>query len=264
MIDTIDTLQWMIPGSYGNKYRAVAALPDGRRRALRFAHAMHITWGAGFNNSILRQTGNIKNPETVLVEIQVQENSLLSVHCRHDSTILLYALEGHHFLHLQGYGPVPLFAATYTLQPITEGQHPLLITPGTCTLLYIIADELLFQLQAAQPALAPLQKYMAAAGKTRVLRLPVDTAVAALLQQLMELPEQTGPYALPFMASQLLLQIPKQLQAREASEQDIPARMMVFIAEHINRPVPWLLQQLQKRFSINRRLAATFLRSIHL
>lgn len=32
---------------------------------------------------------------------------------------------------------------TYTLQTIPHGNHRLLVTRGTCTLLYIAADELL-------------------------------------------------------------------------------------------------------------------------
>lgn len=258
------SLQFTIPRSYGSAYRAITKVPPGHKRVLRFANPLHTSWGSENKNFILQQTGVTKNSEIGLVEINVVENSLLSMQCAHDATFLIYALDGHHFLYMGELGPVPLFSLTYTLQTIPEGNHRLLITPGICTLLYIVADELLLQLQSGHQTLVFLEKYIASAGKLRVLRLPVDAEVAGLIQQLMELPAEPDPFSLLFIGSKLLMQIQKHQPAGAEIERHSPANIMVFIAEHIHMPVPWLLQQLQERFSINRRLAATFLRSIHL
>lgn len=257
-------LQFKPPGSYGSAYRTVAEIPPGHKRVLRFAFPLHTTWGADDKNFVLQQTSIIKNPEIGLVEIHVIENSLLGVECVQDATFLVYTLEGYHFLYMEGYGPVPVFSLTYTLQPIPQGNHRLLVTRGTCALLYIAADELLTRLQNGGESLVPLNKYVVSAPKSGVLRLPIDTNVDLLLHQLINLPEHPDPFSLPYITTHLLLLLPQQLQASSINDHDISGSMMVFIAENIQMPVPWLLAQLQEKFSMNRRRAKAFLRNINL
>ena len=110
-------------------------------------------------------------------------------------------------------------------------------------------------MQNGGESLVPLNKYVVSAPKSGVLRLPIDTNVDLLLQQLINLPEHPDPFSLPYITTHLLLLLPQQLQASSINDHDISGSMMVFIAENIQMPVPWLLAQLQEKFSMNRRRA---------
>lgn len=251
------------PASQANTVQKSRVLPGKQQPALAFATPMLTTWGTQQQCYILQQTYKAESIELALVKMKVPDNSLLTIQCDTPFAALLYALDGHHFLYLEPQGALPLFTPTYTLQYISAGKHRLLLSPGSCTLLYVAADRLLQHLQDRH-GLAALSSYTTATKKPAVLRLPIDGAVLELLQQLMKLPPLPDPFSVPSIASRLLLHVLKQQQDAFNNKQDMPARIMAFIADHIQLPVPVLMQQLQQQFNISRGEADQYLRRLNL
>lgn len=252
-------LEFIPPQSQRSGLQVAEKIPQQQNLVLPFAHPTLTSWGAHGQNYILQQLFKNDELELCLVTITVQEYSLLKVNSSTAAGVLLYMLEGQAFMQLKGYGAVSLLEGTYTLQHFMQESHQLMVTPGTCQLLYIAADALLEQYRTEYPSLNALSQWTrpSPSGKQQVLRMHIDSSIYQLLDMFRLVTPKPDASFIRSLALKLLLHL--QEQQTEANRpgnyrpEELPAMIRAFIADHLHLPVEQQMQALQKHFGLTQK-----------
>ena len=194
----------------------------------------------------------------VLLTFSISQYCIVPVYCNEAINALQYTLQGHTFANLRGYGILPLFEGTYTLQYIPKGEHQVLMTPGVFHYLYILPGAHLDLFAEKHPNIDVLINRLEALHENGDLatRLPIDKRVSEILfriQNLSKYDDEVG-FSLATMVINLLRQLYRQLQtdipAIQPCSEELPAYINNFISNRIYEPVPDLINQLKHRFFI--------------
>lgn len=245
-------LEFHEPKCWQHTREVSESIPPKQKLVFRFGAPVLLCWGNEKENYVLQQLYTPPAKALVLVTIHVTEYTLLRVSCRQSFTAFQYTLNGNVFAYLKGNGCLPLLEDTYTLQYIPEGEHRVLLAPGTYHYFYMIPGPSINILSRQHADIDQVLKRVEEIHEEGKLatRLPMDSRVKSLLERLRNLPGNSPETAFTIIAIviKLLRHYYRQLQGQddEGHTTDLRARVNAFLANHIQEPVPALIKGIKK------------------
>lgn len=251
----IPPLAFIVPGAFEKTVEISGFRPALQTLILPLSKCICQEWGVKKENYILQQFYNTLGLTLVLLTISSKQYQVLKVKCARPIAALQYTLQGYTFTKLSGFGCLPLFEGTYTVQYISEGEHYILLEPGNYQYLYIVPNEGLDLLFSNHDAIQQLSAYLDTShccGKLAT-RLPILTETKKLIQNLLS-PMPTDKSQHFYLSSKLLELIghfhQQLLSAYPASytHDNLFSYINTFLADNIEMPVPDIIKDIKHRF----------------
>lgn len=252
-------LEFIVPKAVQQHVFKSTTLPGSQEFIIPFAVVQMTEWTYNGQNYILQQT--YENGESVisLITIQIADYTRIQVKCHQATTALQYTLKGNCFAYLKGYGCLPLFQDTYTLQYIPEGEHLVLFVPGIYQYLYINSGSLIGSLAEHDEGIGKVIKQYKSSHESGELaaRLPFDRIVIECLFRLNNLPIGIAqiPFAVSKIINDLIYHYYEQLHYLNFvdHERSLTSRLNAYIANHIELTVRQIIKGLREELFIENR-----------
>lgn len=251
----VPPLAFLVPEAFEKTVEISSLRPAMQQYILPLSKCICQEWGINRENYILQQFYNTLGLTLVLLTISSNQYSVLKVKCARPIAALQYTLQGYTFTKLSGFGCLPLFEDTCTIQYISEREHYILLEPGNYQYLYIVPNEGLDLLFSNHDAVRQLSAYLDnshSSGKLAT-RLPILSVTKKLIQDLLSpIPtDENQHFSLSSKVLEMIGHFHQQLLAKYPvcyTHDNLFGYINTFLADNIEMPVPDIIKNIKQRF----------------
>lgn len=252
-------LEFLVPEHLLHTKNQTVGLPEEPKLLFHIGTPYLTTWGTHQENYILQQVYTVSGATMVMLSIKANTYTKMKIKCAKSFNAFQYTIQGFSFARLNGYGCVPLFEKTYTLQYIPEGIHEVLFVPEEYHFFYIVPGQILEALATPQSDISELLKLItdrAPCGKLGKRHATSKKTMNAI-ERILNLSERTAHYQL-ILTGELfnLLTMYQEQQAQNyvhVQPENNNAIINAFMANNIHFSVGDLIKNLKEHMFIETR-----------